>query len=66
VEFFPDGSAESTMWEWQSGRSLQTVEGTGGGTTTSPPTTEGEETTTTAEGEETVEEEAVGGAEVAE
>ncbi len=26
IEFFPDGSAESTMWEWQSGRSLQTVE----------------------------------------
>ena len=47
IEFFPDGSAESTMWEWQSGRSLPTVEGTGGGTTT-PPTTEVEETTATA------------------
>ena len=47
IEFFPDGSAESTMWEWQSGRSLPTVEGTGEGTTT-PPTTEGEETTATA------------------
>ena len=47
IEFFPDGSAESMMWEWQSGRSLPTVGGTGEGTTT-PPTTEGEETTATA------------------
>lgn len=47
IEFFPDGSAESTMWEWQTGISLPTVEGTGGGTTT-PPTTEVEETTATA------------------
>ncbi|MDQ3969524.1 MAG: hypothetical protein M3275_14160 [Thermoproteota archaeon] len=31
IEFFPDGSAESTMWEWQSGIPLPTA------TTTTPP-----------------------------
>lgn len=28
IEFFPDGSAESTMWEWQSGVSLPTTAAT--------------------------------------
>ena len=49
IEFFPDGSAESTMWEWQSGIPLPMEEETGGGTTTSPPTTEEETTNTTSE-----------------
>ena len=31
IEFYPDGSAESTMWEWQSGIPLPTA------TTTTPP-----------------------------
>jgi hypothetical protein len=25
IEFYPDGSAESTMWEWQSGVPLPTA-----------------------------------------
>jgi hypothetical protein len=68
IEFFPDGSAESTMWEWQSGVPLPTTAITtpeepaltNTTTTTNATATEGEE------GGEAVEEEAVGGAEVAE
>jgi hypothetical protein len=37
IEFFPDGSAESTMWEWESGVPLPTT------TTTTPATTTLEE-----------------------
>jgi hypothetical protein len=87
IEFYPDGSAESTMWEWQSGVPLPTP------ITTIPPLQEPplmDDTTTATtnataddttgattpaapapergggEGETVVEEEAVGGAEVAE
>lgn len=46
-EFDPEGTTLTTLWEWQSGIPLPTIEGTEEGTTTSPPTTGGEETTTT-------------------
>ena len=46
-EFDPEGTTLTTLWEWQSGIPLPTVEGTEGGTTTSPPATGGEETITT-------------------
>lgn len=44
-EFDPEGTTLTTLWEWQSGIPLPTVEGTGG--TTTPLTTGGEETTAT-------------------
>jgi uncharacterized membrane protein len=44
-EFDPEGTTLTTLWEWQSGIPLPTVEGTGG--TTTSLTTGGEETTAT-------------------
>ena len=45
-EFDPEGTTSTTLWEWQSGIPLPTVEGTEG-TTTPPLTTGGEETIAT-------------------
>jgi hypothetical protein len=44
-EFDPEGTTLTTLWEWQSGIPLPTVEGTGG--TNTSLTTGGEETTAT-------------------
>lgn len=62
TELHPGGTGSVTLWEWQSGIPLPAP------VTTTPPLTDTTtNTTTTAEGEgETTEEEAVGGAEVAE
>lgn len=57
IEFFPDGSAESTMWEWQSGVPLPTT------TTTAeePPLMDDTTTTTTATNATTADTDATAG-----
>jgi hypothetical protein len=70
-EFQADGSRLVTMWEWESGIPLTSMEQGSSPTNTTTPTTNATTTsginaTTAATGEESVEEEAVGGAEVAE